>query len=131
MKKKIEEKLKNLEETIVRNEFKLAVLSRYLIPSLRFILTVHDLNKTSLKILDSLCEKYAKKWAGIPRSGTNIVIHCPRTLNIPSITQPYKESHDLTHTSTWLKGDSTVNAIIDKKIAREEGWKGKTSSACT
>ena len=108
LKKKIEEKLTNLEQTLVRNEYKLAVLSRYLIPSLRFILTVHDLNKTTLKSLDTLCDKYAKKWAGMPRSGTNIILHCPRTLNIPSISQIYKESHALTHASTRLKGDSSA-----------------------
>ena len=115
----------------MRNEYKLAVLSRYLIPSLRFILTVHDLNKTTLKSLDTLCDKYAKKWAGIPKSGTNIIIHSPRTLNIPSISQLYKESHALTHTSTRLKGDRTVNNIIDKKIAREQEWTRKSSTACT
>ena len=131
LKNKIEEKLQNLDQTHVRNEYKLAVLSRYLIPSLRFILTVHDLTKTTLKGLDSLCDKYAKKWAGIPRSGTNIIIHCPRTLNIPSITHLYKESHALTHTSTRLKGDSIVNNIIDQKIAREGEWKRKTTSACS
>ena len=131
IKRKIEEKLKNLDDTKVRNEYKLAVLSRYLIPSLRFILTVHDLNKTSLKSLDTLCDKYTKKWAGLPKSGTNIIIHCSHTMNIPSISHLYKEAHALTHASTRLKGDRKVNNIIDIKIAREGEWTRKTSSVCT
>ena len=113
----------------MRNEYKLAVHTRYLIPSLRFILTVHDLSTTTLKSLDTLCDKFAKKWAGVPRCGTNIILHCPQTLNIPTITQLYRESHATTHSSTRLKGDTTVNDVLDVKLAREGQWTQKKSTA--
>ena len=127
----ISKKLKNLDDTLVRNEYKLAVHARYLIPSLRFILTVHDLTPTSLRKLDTLCDKFAKKWAGVPRSGTNVLIHSSKTLNIPSISQLYNQSHALCHTSTRLKGDQIVNDVLDLKISREREWLRKSSAACT
>ena len=71
-----------------------------------------------------------KSGRGYQKSGTNIILHCPQTLNIPTITQLYRESHATTHSSTRLKGDSIVNNILDKKIAREEKWTRKTSTAC-
>ena len=82
-----------------------------------------------MKSLDTLCDKYAKKWAGVPRSGTNIILHCPQTLNIPTITQLYRESHATTHSSTRLKGDTTVNDVLDVKLAREGQWTQKKSTA--
>ena len=55
-------------------------------------------------------------------------MHSSRTLNIPSITQLYNETHALTHISTRLKGDSKVNKILDRKIERESEWKRKAST---
>lgn len=84
---RIKSKLDNLDATAVRSEYKLAVYSRYLLPSMRFLLTVHDLNKTSRRSLDSLCDSYLKKWSGVVRSGTNIILHSSTTLNIPTIQE--------------------------------------------
>ena len=45
-------KMQRIEETCVRPEFKVAIYSRYLLNSIRFLLTVHTLQKTHLDKLD-------------------------------------------------------------------------------
>ena len=122
--------LDNMDKTAVRSEYKLAVYSRYLLPSMRFLLTVHDLNLTSRRSLDSLCDKYLKKWTGLPKSGTNIILHSKTTLDIPTIQDLYRECHATTHSSTRLQGDTTVNTMLDHKLAREREWTKKTSTVC-
>ena len=126
----IKSKLENIDSTAVRNEYKVAVYSRYLLPSLRFLLTVHDLTATSRRSLDSLCDKYLKKWTGVARSGTNIILHSSKALNIPTIQELYRECHALSHSSARIQGDTAVNAMLDSKIAREGEWTRKTSTVC-
>ena len=72
---KIKEKLENLEKTAVRNEFKIEIYKIYILPSIRFLLTVHDLLITYLKKLDTIANKYLKTWAGLPRCATKAVLH--------------------------------------------------------
>ena len=95
IKDKIKAKLTNLDKALIRGEFKLAVYSRYLLPSLRFMLTVHDLTETSLKILDDISEKFIKKWAGLPPCATRSVLHYDKAMAIPTLSKVYKESHAL------------------------------------
>jgi hypothetical protein len=45
IKQSIEKKISNLEKTHVRDEFKLEIYNMYILPSIRFLLTVHDLPK--------------------------------------------------------------------------------------
>ena len=61
----------------------------------------------------------------------HVLLHSSKTLNIPSISQLYNESHALCHTSTRLKGDQIVNDVLDLKISREKEWLRKSSAACT
>ena len=112
---KVKEKLQNLEKMAVRNEFKLEIYKIYVLPSLRFLLTVHDLPITHLKKLDAVADKYLKSWAGLPKCATTAIIHLNTALDVKNISTLYKE----THASTRLQADDRVNQIIDNKLARE------------
>ena len=62
--------------------------AKYLLPRLRFVLTVHDLKKCHLEQLDSSCEPYIKSWLHIPKHGANMTfIHDRHGLNIPTINE--------------------------------------------
>ena len=69
LKTKLEEKLENLDKSRVRGEFKVAVYSRYVLPSLQFHFAVHNIHKTHLDTLDSLARKFLKLWLGFPKRG--------------------------------------------------------------
>ena len=58
---KLSTKLANLEASKVRGEYKVAVFNRYLVPSLRYHLTVHNIHKTHLDQLDLSAQKYLKQ----------------------------------------------------------------------
>ena len=64
MKTKLTSKLENLNKTVVRPEYKVAVYSRYALPSLRYHLTVHTLHQCHM-----VAQRFLKKWLGIPTSG--------------------------------------------------------------
>ena len=96
----------NIDKALIRNEYKLWIYKNHFLPSKRFLLTVHTLTQTQLQALDTLTDKALKKWIGVPRSATNVVIHMPQTLDIKSISQLYTETHTVSHTRTRLKGDS-------------------------
>ena len=82
----LEEKLENLDKLAIRNEFKIVIFTRYLIPSIRFVLTVYDLTSTSLSNLDKLADKFVKRWLGVPKCASNTVLHSKRTFNIPKVS---------------------------------------------
>ena len=71
LKETIQTKLENLNKTSIRNEYKLEIYQMYILPSLRFLLTVHDLPQSYLLKLDTMTDQYIKSWAGLPRSATN------------------------------------------------------------
>ena len=95
---------------------------------MRFILTIHDLTKTSLGKLDAVWNRHLKLWSGLPKSATTTILHMRSGLGIPSVSQGYYEAHALSHLSTRLKGDHQVNEVLDAKINREEQWTRKTST---
>ena len=67
-------------------------------------------------------DKWTKRWAGIPRSATNAVIHLKEGLDIPSISDMYIEAHNTSHARTRLQGDVNVNHVIDQTLQREERY---------
>ena len=64
LKTKLTSKLENLDKTVVRPEYKVAVYSRYALPSLRYHLTVHTLHQCHM-----VDQRFPKKWLGIPTRG--------------------------------------------------------------
>jgi len=121
-------KLENLNSTMVRDEYKLKIYIIYLLPSIRFLLTINTLTTTHLKKLDTLTAKYLKQWAGLPNCATNSIFHLKYSLNIPSISSFYHEAHHLSHASTRLKGDAEVNHALDSAVNRESNWTRKKST---
>ena len=113
---------------MVRNEYKLWMYSKYLVPSKLFLLTIHTLTDTHLKLLDTLTDKSVKRLAGLPPSATNAILHMKEGLNFKSISELYTESHTVSHTRTRLKADSTVNSVFDASISRESVYTRKKST---
>ena len=87
--------LDNIEASLVRSEYKLWILKHYLLPSKRFFLTVHTLTMTHLKLLDTFVDQYTKRWSGVPKSATNVIIHLKEGLDIPTISATYTEAHNV------------------------------------
>ena len=122
-------KLKRIDELLIRPEYKAAIYSRYLLNSIRFLLTVHTLNKTHLDKLDVLTGKYLKNWLGIPSRGANLaIVHLPQGLNIPRLSDIYRQSQTLAYSRSRAKADHVVNHAIDSTIERESQWSRKQST---
>ena len=127
-KEKLEEKLGNIDSAMVRGEYKMWIYQNYFLPSIRFLLTVHDITVTDLKKLDAISHKFMKQWSGVPVCGTNLVFHMQQGLGIPSISELYEVSHCVNHTAMRLKGDPVVNAAMDNAIERESKYVRKGSA---
>ena len=63
--------MKNIDESNLRGEYKLNIYFKYALISLRYHLSVHDINKTHLDKLDSLAKSYLKRWLNIPLRGAS------------------------------------------------------------
>ena len=122
-------KLHNIDKANIRGEYKAAIYHRYLLPSLRFLFTIHDITKTHLQKLDKISDKFLKSWIGLPRCATTSIIHLKNTLDIKTLRHLHDESHPLAHTNSRLKSDEIVNLALDNKIERESKWKRKKSTA--
>ena len=57
---KIEAQLKNVDELLVRNEYKVRIYSQYILGSNRFLFSIHDLTSTQIDQLESLTHGYLK-----------------------------------------------------------------------
>ena len=113
---------------MVRPEYKMWMYENYFLPSIRFLLTVHEITETHLTVLDAICNKYIKKWTGVPRSGTNLLFHMQEGLGIHTIKSLYEETHALNHMSMRLKGDHIVNACLDNAVSQESNFVRKRST---
>jgi hypothetical protein len=83
---------------------------------------VHTLTHTHLKQLDTFVDKHTKKWAGLPKSATNAVIHLEEGLDIPAISAVYMEAHNTSHARTRLQGDTVINDVLDHALERESSY---------
>ena len=50
----------------------MGIYVNYFLPSIRFLLTVHDINSSDVIKLDNYTHKFLKKWSGIRKSGKNL-----------------------------------------------------------
>ena len=89
IKNEFESKLENIQSLLIRDEYKLWIYKHYFIPSIRFLLTVHQITKSNLKKLDTFTDKFVKKWAGLPPCATNAALHLKTALDIVSISTLY------------------------------------------
>ena len=122
-------KLQRIDALLIRPEYKLSIYSRYLLPSIRFMLTVHTLQKSHLDSLDTLTDGYVKKWLGIPSRGANIaLVHIPQGLDIPRLSDLYWKSQCSAYSRSRLLADDTVNHALDCSLERESKWTTKQST---
>ena len=130
LKEKLECKLENLNETRVRGEYKIAVYSRYILPSLQFHFSVHNIHKTHLDILDHLARKFLKSWLNFPSRGvTDLGIFHPSILGIKYPSQVYQEAHMNSFISLKLSEDPVVREAVACQLVREGAWVKKSSTA--
>ena len=93
--------LLNVESPSIRQEYKLKIYEKYVLSSLRFILTVHNLTKTQLSKLDALGTKFVKKWLEMPsRGATSAIIHSLVGLN-PPVVQRMPRKSCITDSAKW------------------------------
>ena len=120
-------KLSNIDSAMVRGENKMWMYQHYFLPSIRFLLTIHDITVTDLKKLDAITHRFMKSWSGVPSSGTNLIFHMQQGLEITSISDLYEESHCINHVAMRLKGDPIVNSAMNNAIERESQFTRKGS----
>ena len=126
---KLRTKLENIDKSALRGERKLAIYSRYALPSMRYFMSVHQINKTHQDKLDTLTRKFLKSWLTIPaRGATDASIFHPNMLGAKTPSMIYKEATLNNYTLMRLKGDNIVNHVLDSRLERETNWKKKKSS---
>ena len=131
LKEKLSTKLVNLDKTLVRPEFKIAIYTRYALPSLRYHLTVHTMHKTHLEELDMVAQSYLKKWLGIPpRGATSAGIFSPLLLGIKPVSQVYLEGHLGAYINSNLVADFDTREALRCAVEREGEWVNKSSTVC-
>ena len=129
IKDRVSDQLKNIDSLLVRDEYKARIYIDYLLGSLRFILSVHDLHTSQLKALDDLTHRFLKKWLGLPQCASWALIHDSHGLNVKSIAHLYKESRALNLSKIRFFSDERVKHALDSKEEREGKWRRKFSSA--
>ena len=116
----------NINSCMVRDEFKLRVYTQYATPSIRYMLTVHELTDTQLDKLDHMHTNTIKAFLGLPPRGpTPAIIHSPDGLGFPRISDLYLESHTLAYARCEVKADDRVVHALKSKLNRESQWTRK------
>ena len=129
LKEKLNNKLVNIDKTKVRAEYKMAVYTRYALPSLRYHLTVHSLHKCHLEELDLLAKKFLKKWLGVPaRGATSEGIFSPLLLGVKPVSQTYLEGHISAYINSILVADKDTKEALKCAEEREGQWTRKSST---
>ena len=124
-------KLENLDKCLIRGEYKVAIYSRYLLPSLRFHMSVHSIHQTQLDKLDHLARQFLKSWLKIPSRGvTDLSIFHPYMLGVKPPSQLYLEGHAGNYLNSTVRGDPVVKEALAVAVAREEQWARKSSTIC-
>ena len=100
----------------------------YCLSSILFLLTVHDISRTHAKQLDSFTHTCLKRWAGLPPSAANLVIHMMVALDITKSVTLYHTCQSLSHPSIRLKGGTIVNVAINRAISKESERSQKKST---
>ncbi len=106
-------RLQRIDSLQVRGEYKACIYKNYLLPTCKFILTVHELTNTNIDKLEAKCTKFLKSLVGLPHCTTPGVLHIPPFTDIPTIHSLYLQSHRTTHASSCIKADDGVNTALD------------------
>jgi len=112
--------LERIDLTRIRGEMKIRIYDEYVLPSLRFLLGVHELPKSRVQNLHTLCHRFVKKWSGLPRPATEAVLYHNGVFGLKSLPEEYVAEHTSNYVRMRFKGDAKVNTILDYKLAREK-----------
>ena len=119
-------KIKNIQEAAIRHEYKLRVYVEYCVPSLRYLMTVHELTDSQLDLLDHLHTNTIKAFLGLSSRGpTPAIIRSPNGLAIPRLSDVYVDSHTLAFARCIMKADKRVLHASRSKQSREGQWNRK------
>ena len=129
IKERVGDQLKRIDDLLVRSEYKVRIYAEYLLGSLRFLLSVHDLNKGQIKALDDLSHSYLKRWLGLPQCASWAIVHDAHGLAIKSFDHLYKECRSLTLSNIRFFSDGRVRHALDSKEEREGKWSRQFSPA--
>ena len=121
--------MKNIDDLLIRNEYKVHIYKDYFLGSIRFMFSVHDLQKTQLKELENLSHSFLKKWLGLPQCASWAIVHDYHGLNIKSLTHLYEECRSLSLSRIRFFSDARAQHALDAKEEREGQWCRKFSSA--
>ena len=124
----ISERIDNIDNLLIRGEYKLRMYNEYLIPASRFLLSVHTLSSTSINKLESLTRRKIKTWLNLPRCATPSVLHVENLLEIKSIREVYMCAQAGAYISSRTKADAKVNNALDSRLEREKQWTRKSST---
>ena len=122
LKEKLEEKLSNVDKTLVRGEYKMAIYSRYILPSLQFHFTVHNIHQTHLDSLDNLAKKFLKLWLSLISESSSAA-----RLQIP-FPGVHGKPHGEPHRTPVVQGPSGEGGPACQ-LEREGAWTKKSSTA--
>ena len=126
---KLKKKLENIDKSTLREEFKLNIYSRFALPSMRYFLSVHQMQEINMSKLDSLVRSRIKPWLGIQKNGvSDAAIFHPYVLKTKMPSQLYKEAHEGNYAIIRSKGDDLVNHAIGSRLERESAWTRKYST---
>ena len=116
---KIGDQLRNIDALLVRSEYKVRIYAEYLLNSCRFMLAIHDLNRSQLNMLESLTHSYLKRWLGLPKGASWALVHDAHGLNVKSVSHLHEESRVLTLSNICFFSDARVRHALDVKEGRE------------
>ena len=122
-----ETRLKRIDSLLIREDYKVKMFRDYVIPSSRFLLTVHEITYTNLDKLDALCNKFLKKWMHMPQSAAPEILKIRGLAHVPSVKQTYQECQVSSYISSMTKADASVTHCLISKLRRESQWTRKNS----
>ena len=126
IKSRVSDIITNIDSSSVRDEFRFRIYMQYAVPSMRYLLTVHELSDTQLNELDHLHTNTIKKWLHIGKHGsTPAILYSPDGLNLPRLSDIYLESHSLAYARCMTKADRRVTHALESKLNRESKWSRK------
>ena len=95
--------LENINTCLIRGEGKLKIYERYVLPSMRYHLAIHNITKCQLNSLDKIGRSYIKKWS-------NFLSH--RYWHFSSLSPGYKNSEPN------IQGRSCYKCIVNSDERR-------------
>ena len=125
--------LTKIDKCEVCTEIKAEIFSKFYVPGLQYLLTVHDLgashhNRPSgrgtspLEKIDALELRYLRTWLKIPKSATRSVF-TSAVFNFEPISKLTERARVASHARMREKADQNVQAVLDAKVSRESELK--------